>query len=385
MEGGKEAATRAAWIATGALIVVALVMYATMLLPDGTISWLLDEDHPLEGVGSIGLLLCSILSLLLWRRERRVGGPPWRTLSLLALAFLFFVAFGEEISWGQRILGFGTPDSLKELNDQGETNLHNLDTGAVNVLFQLFWLVYGVLIPLASLHERTRRFLVKLMPIMPVPFALGVHREPGDHQGRRQALHSASQPLRRDEVHVRVRAGRDQGVRRAAHLRRRLLADVPARPQTRISRRAGPRPGATPRPSPPSPPPRPRGAPPRPQSLRFSASMRRALSPFRSPSYACSSRWSPCSHTGSSRTSPTAAWTARSRAVSGRTRPSSSLPELGGEPHDLAGRLPRPGRGAELLGLVVRAVPGRVAACSSAGTGASRAAAAPCWASTCST
>lgn len=172
MEGGKEAATRAAWIATGALIVVALVMYATMLLPDGTISWLLDEDHPLEGVGSIGLLLCSILSLLLWRRERRVGGPPWRTLSLLALAFLFFVAFGEEISWGQRILGFGTPDSLKELNDQGETNLHNLDTGAVNVLFQLFWLVYGVLIPLASLHERTRRFLVKLMPIMPVPFAL---------------------------------------------------------------------------------------------------------------------------------------------------------------------------------------------------------------------
>src|SRR4051794_35609203 len=116
MEGGKETATRAAWIATVALIVVALVMYATMLLPDGTISWLLDEDHPLEGAGSIGLLLCSVLSLLLWRRERRIGGPRWRTLSLLGLAFLFFVAFGEEISWGQRIFGFGTPDSLQALN-----------------------------------------------------------------------------------------------------------------------------------------------------------------------------------------------------------------------------------------------------------------------------
>jgi hypothetical protein len=172
MEGGRETAGRVAWIVTGALILVAIGMYATMLLPDGTISWLLDEDHPLEGSGSIGLLLCSILCVLLWRRERRVGGPRLRALSLLALAFVFFVAFGEEISWGQRIFGWGTPSSLKELNDQGETNLHNLDTGAVNLLFQFFWLAYGVLIPLVSLNERARRFLVKLMPIIPVPFAL---------------------------------------------------------------------------------------------------------------------------------------------------------------------------------------------------------------------
>ena len=52
--------------------------------------------------------------------------------------------------------------------------------------------------------------------------------------------------------------------------------------------------------------------------------------PSRSRSYACSSRSWRCSPTGSSRTSPTAAWTARSRAVSGRTRPRLSLPELGG-------------------------------------------------------
>ncbi len=171
MSGGTTTATRVAWITTGVLVLVALGFYATLLLPDGTISWLLTEERPLEGSGAVALLLCSILSLLLWQRERRAGGPRWRTLSLLGLALLFFVAFGEEISWGQRILGFGTPDSLQGVNDQGETNLHNLSTSTVNQLFQVFWLVFGVLIPLASLHEGAQRFLARLIPILPVPLA----------------------------------------------------------------------------------------------------------------------------------------------------------------------------------------------------------------------
>lgn len=33
---------------------------------------------------------------------------------------------GEEISWGQRILGFETPDALREVNRQDEFTLHNV-------------------------------------------------------------------------------------------------------------------------------------------------------------------------------------------------------------------------------------------------------------------
>ena len=33
---------------------------------------------------------------------------------------------GEEISWGQRILGFATPESMADVNRQGEFNIHNL-------------------------------------------------------------------------------------------------------------------------------------------------------------------------------------------------------------------------------------------------------------------
>jgi hypothetical protein len=47
------------------LLVVLVDLYATMLLPDGTISWLLEEERPLEGLGALGLLTSSILCLLL--------------------------------------------------------------------------------------------------------------------------------------------------------------------------------------------------------------------------------------------------------------------------------------------------------------------------------
>ena len=45
---------------------------------------------------------------------------------VLAWALLMFVFMGEEISWGQRILGFGTPEVLMEINHQQEFNLHNI-------------------------------------------------------------------------------------------------------------------------------------------------------------------------------------------------------------------------------------------------------------------
>lgn len=44
-------------------------------------------------------------------------------LALFGLGCVYFL--GEEISWGQHLFGWATPDSWMEINDQGETNLHN--------------------------------------------------------------------------------------------------------------------------------------------------------------------------------------------------------------------------------------------------------------------
>jgi len=48
-----------------------------------------------------------------------------RALSYI-VSVLFLVAFFEEISWGQRLIGIETPELIEQINTHKETNLHNL-------------------------------------------------------------------------------------------------------------------------------------------------------------------------------------------------------------------------------------------------------------------
>ncbi len=58
--------------------------------------------------------------------SRATDGYPVQAImyGMLMLALIFLA--GEEISWGQRILGFETPDSLQGINKKNEANLHNI-------------------------------------------------------------------------------------------------------------------------------------------------------------------------------------------------------------------------------------------------------------------
>jgi len=49
-----------------------------------------------------------------------------RRVLLVLASVASVVFFGEEISWGQRILGFETPAPLRAINAQGEFNVHNV-------------------------------------------------------------------------------------------------------------------------------------------------------------------------------------------------------------------------------------------------------------------
>ena len=76
--------------------------------------------------------------------------------ALLSLACLYVVL--EEISWGQRIFGWESPDYFKSQNLQGETNLHNIVTGpystsikeAVTYILAGGLVAYGLMYPLAK-------------------------------------------------------------------------------------------------------------------------------------------------------------------------------------------------------------------------------------------
>jgi hypothetical protein len=154
-----------------ALLAIVVSLYLALLLDDSAATWLIREEHPVELLGALSLLASSIACLVLWGRTRGdVRWPKLRRLSLLALGALFFFGFGEELSWGERILGFAPPESLSEANRQDEATVHNLDlfSGSLDPdrLFQLFWLVMGVLVPIASLWRAARRLLQRLVPVL---------------------------------------------------------------------------------------------------------------------------------------------------------------------------------------------------------------------------
>jgi hypothetical protein len=110
-----------------------------------------------------------------------------KNILLLLLAIIFFVGFGEEISWGQRIFKIKTPEILTKINTQQEINIHNirifhgLDTSGnrksnvalllnVDRLFSLFWMVFCILIPISNkLSFKISKWLDRInLPIIPI-------------------------------------------------------------------------------------------------------------------------------------------------------------------------------------------------------------------------
>jgi len=72
------------------------------------------------------------------------------------LAAAAFYTFMEEVSWGQRLIGFDTPGFFNRHSYQDEANLHNLFTGpveswtktALTYMISLAFIGYGIIFPL---------------------------------------------------------------------------------------------------------------------------------------------------------------------------------------------------------------------------------------------
>ncbi len=82
----------------------------------------------------------------------------WRLLpDRKALVWVAMVSFGalyltgEEVSWGQQLYHWATPQELARINDQHETNLHNISSWfdqKPRLLLELWVLIGGVFMPL---------------------------------------------------------------------------------------------------------------------------------------------------------------------------------------------------------------------------------------------
>ena len=103
------------------------------------------EDRPLEWASA--LLLLAAAAVFAWHALRR-RREPVTVLLALGLCLVLFLVGMEEISWGQRVFGFATPESLAEMNWQAEFNLHNVQTDLSETVYYFGAAVFLLLLPL---------------------------------------------------------------------------------------------------------------------------------------------------------------------------------------------------------------------------------------------
>ena len=114
---------------------------------------LIEEDGPIEYGSSVFWFMAAV-AMLIQLAKRRSGGEingGYRLFHLIALTLFFITCSGEEISWGQRIIGLETPEMLTGINVQNELTLHNL--GSISIFSNAFFFIavsFFLLIPFLS-------------------------------------------------------------------------------------------------------------------------------------------------------------------------------------------------------------------------------------------
>ncbi len=107
--------------------------------------WFVMEDGIVEWLTVAGLITTAIVCFhrLVFFFRRKTTLFLFVTLGL-GLAMVFVA--GEEISWGQRIFNFKSPDYFLKNNSQQETNIHNLIFKGIRINKAIFtYLLMGTL------------------------------------------------------------------------------------------------------------------------------------------------------------------------------------------------------------------------------------------------
>ena len=120
--------------------------------------WFHAENGVIENATAAVLVCACTMAVFVLKRSAALE-MVWvrRWLALMLLGTVYFT--GEEISWGQQILGWETPRWYSEAtgNRQNETNLHNINSWfnqKPRHLFQAWVIVGGIFVPL---RRRLRR------------------------------------------------------------------------------------------------------------------------------------------------------------------------------------------------------------------------------------
>lgn len=133
--------------------VVAALGVVSALLGKTHFKWLTAEDGTAENLQVLAFAASATLAVSIGFHLRTLGERRLSALYLAAGAGLLFVV-GEEVSWGQRLLGLETPEPLEGINRQGEINFHNIPMVELGFRYlQLLVGAAGTLVPLALVRR----------------------------------------------------------------------------------------------------------------------------------------------------------------------------------------------------------------------------------------
>jgi hypothetical protein len=147
------------WLWLPLLVIPAQFLFE-FLVPSDQLPILMSEAGPHE-IAQVAILFLALLIAfatlfkLNWKTQKWLGA--WIALAGLCC----FYVVGEEISWGQHILKWNTPEYWAAINDQNETNFHNTSSWLdqkPRLILLIGIITGGLLIPLAQ------RFKPGLLP-----------------------------------------------------------------------------------------------------------------------------------------------------------------------------------------------------------------------------
>lgn len=109
--------------------------------------WFASEEGFLEWLTVLLLFPAIWFGIRAWQSRRLIPGV-WAARWALCMMLTAVYFAGEELSWGQKIFSWDSPQFFQEYNDQQETNLHNISSWfdqKPRHLFEL-WVLIGALV-----------------------------------------------------------------------------------------------------------------------------------------------------------------------------------------------------------------------------------------------
>jgi hypothetical protein len=144
--------TAGLWLAGGLPLVCALCFTVIFALDPRLFYLCVKEDYPVEMLSALLALCASLCLFRVWlsQRKMRLSAPLPARVYVFLFATSCLLLAGEEVSWLQRQIGYGTPESFSG-NLQHEFNFHNFETDRVEAAYYVW--AFGMTVFAAFLRE----------------------------------------------------------------------------------------------------------------------------------------------------------------------------------------------------------------------------------------